>query len=177
MWRLLLLAGTLVVSAGVVAALLGWRQWQANPVYQFRDARARWETRPFRHYRLSANFTTHLAQCHYDIEVRDEQITHTFGLTCLSAQSVPTLTIDGMFQNFERFTTQRLCAATGCYCDGTYVLRATYDPDWGFPRRITTRFVRNWLDDLLHGQYQKQTCRRADSEVERLEIVSVQPVP
>jgi hypothetical protein len=169
-------SGVLVLTAGL-GVYWGWRQWQTTPVYQFREARDRWERRPFRHYRLSANYTTNWAQCHYDIEVRDEKIRHTFGLTCLSAESAQTLTVEGIFENFERYASQRICAATGCYCDGTYVLRATYHPEYGYPQRITTRFMRNWLDDLMHGQYGKQSCRRADVLEERLEVVSVEPLP
>ena len=176
--RLFLLAvGSLTLLLGALGVYWGWRQWQTTPVYQFRDARERWERRPFRHYRLSANYTTNWAQCHYDIEVRDEKIRHVFGVTCLSAESAQTLTVESIFEKFEVYTTQRVCAATGCYCDGTYVLRATYHPEYGYPQRITTRFVRNWLDDLLHGQFRKQTCLRADVLVERLEVVSVEPLP
>lgn len=174
---LLLGLGTLGVVAGALAVYWGWGQWQSTPVYQFRAARDRWEHRPFRHYRLSANYSTNWAQCHYDIEVRDGKIRHVFGVTCLSAESTHTLTVEGIFDNFERYTTERVCAANGCYCDGTYVLRATYDQEYGYPHRITTRFVRNWLDDLAHGQFRKQTCTRADVVVERLDIVSVEPLP
>ena len=161
------------MAAGAVV----WRQWQASPVYQFREARRLWDARSFRHYRLSANFSTNWAQCHYDIEVRDDSIERVVGVTCLSAESAHTLTVDGIFRHFERYANERICAANGCYCDGTYVLRATYDPTWGYPQRITTRFARNWLDDLLAGQYRKQSCVRADPTVERIEIVSIEPLP
>ena len=173
---LALALGSLAVLACGLGGWWAWQQWQSTPVYQFREARQRWEARPFRHYRMSANYGTNWAQCHYDIEVRDEQIRHVYGVTCLSAESAQTLTVDSVFEVFERYASQRVCAATGCYCDGTYVLRATYHPDYGYPQRITTRFVRNWLDDLLHGQYRKQSCLRVDVTVERIEIVSVEPL-
>ncbi len=176
-WRILGGVGLLLIAGAAAAGVWGWRQWQSTPVYQFRAARDLWAARTFRHYRLSANYSTNWAQCHYDIEVRDDNIERVHGITCLSAEGAHTLTVDGIFRNFERYTTQRVCAANGCYCDGTYVLRATYDPVLGHPWRITTRFVRNWLDDLLAGQYRQMSCVRADPTVERIEIVSVQPLP
>ena len=177
-WRLAAVVAGIVIAGGAVAAgAVVWRQWQASPVYQFREARRLWDARSFRHYRLSANFSTNWAQCHYAIEVRDDTIQRVVGVTCLSAESAHTLTVDGIFRQFERYANERICAANGCYCDGTYVLRATYDPTWGYPQRITTRFARNWLDDLLAGQYRKQSCVRADPTVERIEIVSIEPLP
>ncbi len=176
--RLILLLALLLLltlAAGIVT-VAAWRQWQSTPVYQFRAARQLWSVRPFRHYRLSANMSTNWAQCHYDLVVRDDTIERVISITCLSAESTQTFTVDGIFQRFERYNTQRLCAANGCYCDGTYVLHATYDAELGYPHRITTRFVRNWLDDLVHGQLRKQSCVRADPVVVRLDIVSLEPL-
>ena len=42
-----------------------------------------------------------------------------------------------------------MCSPNGCYCEGTYVVHAMYDPLRGYPLSITTEFDRNWLDDLL----------------------------
>ena len=167
-------AALLVCAA---AGAWGYRQYQATPAYQFRTARLKWDTRPFRHYRMAANYRTNWAQCYYDIEVRDAKIRHVYSVTCLSATSTQTLTIETIFENFGKYVEKRICAATGCYCDGTYALRATYHADYGYPEWITTRFVRNWLDDLLHGQLNKQSCRRADVTFERIEVVKLEPVP
>lgn len=176
-FRLFILAAGVIVVLGVgLVALAGWRAWQATPAYQFREARRLWEAQQFRHYRLAAHYATNWAQCYYDIEVLHERIVHVFGVTCLSSATSPTLTISGIFKNFERHTTDRLCSSNGCYCEGTYFVRATYDPTWGYPQSITTRFARNWLDDLIHGQYRTQTCRRTDPVVERIEVVSVIPL-
>lgn len=173
----LIVVGALAVLVCAAGAAWGWNRFQDSPAAQYRAARERWETRRLRHYRLSANYTHQRAQCHYDIEVRDEAVQHVYGLTCLSAASVPSLTVTGIFKTFEPYATRRICAATGCYCDGTYEVRASYDPAYGYPLRIGTRFRRNWLDDLLHGQLGKMTCLRADVTIERLEVVSLEPLP
>lgn len=168
------------VLALTVCAAGGWwgrRQYQATPAYQFRDARQRWDLRSPRHYRLAANFRTNRAQCLYDIAVRDGQISHVYSLTCLSAESLQTLTVDGIFDFFSRYVDKRVCAATGCYCDGTYVVRGAYHPEYGYPTQISTRFMRNWLDDLVNGQYGKQSCRRADVSFERIEVVKLELLP
>jgi hypothetical protein len=172
-----LLAAVLAMLVCGVGAYAGWRGLQNSPAYQYRAARDRWETHRLKHYRIAANYSTNWAQCHYDIEVRDEEVRHVYGVTCLSAESAQTLTVSGIFRTFERYATGRVCAATGCYCDGTYALRATYDPEYGYPQRMTTRFVRNWLDDLAHGQFRKMSCLRADLTVERIEVVSLEPLP
>ena len=49
----LALLGGGVVLLGLLALLVGWRLLQASPAYQFMQARRRWETRPFNHYRLA----------------------------------------------------------------------------------------------------------------------------
>ena len=172
-----LLAG---IGVTVVIGLMGvalWRAWQSTPAYQFREARRRWEARPFQHYRLAANYEVNWAQCHYDIEVRHERIVHVFGLTCLSGAQSQTLTVGGLFENFERYLTQRVCSPNGCYCEGIYVVKATYDPTWGYPQRITTEFRRNWLDDLLRGKQGVQECLRTTPVVEKIDGVKLTPLP
>ena len=176
-WRVFLLAG---ISAAVVIGLIGvvvWRAWQTTPIYQFREARRLWEARPFRHYRLAANYAVNWGQCYYDVEVRNQRIVYVFSLTCLSGAASQSLTVDGIFENFERFVTDRVCSPNGCYCEGTYGVRATYDPTWGYPQSITTVFFRNELDDWLHGKYGVQECLRTDPVVEKIEVVAVTPLP
>ena len=164
----------------VVIGLLGqavWQAWQATPTYQFQQARRLWADRPFSHYRMTANYFINWAQCYYDIEVRDQRIVQTFTLACLSSSTSGTPTVDGIFENFEPFITDRVCSPNGCYCEGAYVIRASYDATWGYPQRITTEFHRNWLDDLLHGKQGVRLCLRTDPVVKKIEIVTLTPLP
>ena len=176
-WRVFLPAS---LGVTVVIGLMGagfWRAWQSTRVYQFTEARRVWEARTFQHYRMAANYAVNWAQCYYDVEVQNDRIIYVFGLSCLSSAESMTLTIDGIFENFERFVTQRVCSSNGCYCEGTYVVRATYDPTWGYPQTITTVFIRDWLDDLVHGKYEVQECLRTTPVVERIDVVKVSPLP
>jgi hypothetical protein len=174
---MLVLAGLVLMGLAALVGSTVWQAWQATPAQQFNRARQLWEARPFQHYRLAAAYENNWAQCYYDIEVRAQRIGHVFGLTCISAAETQTLTVDGIFQVFERYVAGRVCSASGCYCDGSYVVRATYDATWGYPRRITTGFQRNWLDDLLRGKAGVRQCVRTDSLVEKIEVDKITPLP
>jgi len=176
----LALLGGGVVLLGLLALLVGWRLLQASPVYQFMQARRRWEARPFNHYRLAFDhgFTRGgYAQCHHDVEVWNERIVHVFGATCLSGHVTQALTVSGIFDKFERYFAERVCSATGCYCEGAYLVRATYDPVLGYPQTITTGFHRNWVDDFLHNKLGVQDCLRTDPTVEKISVTSLTPLP
>jgi hypothetical protein len=177
--RLLLLIsfGAAVIAVLALIGWAAWRAWQSTPAYQFQEARARWRERSLPHYRLAVDYGTFIAQCHYDIEVRNELIVHTNSVTCLSNADTPMLAVEGIFERFERYVEERLCSSTGCYCDGTYVLKAQYDPGWGYPKRITTEFRRAWLDDVLHLKLGVQECFRSDPEVEKVEVRLLTPLP
>jgi hypothetical protein len=159
---------------------VGWRAWgwwRATPAYQFRAARARWEARNLPHYRMVVDYGTFIAQCHYDIEVSNDRVVQLYGGTCLSNATTPALTVNGIFTRFERYVDERVCSSNGCYCEGTYTVKAKYDPEWGYPIHITTEFRRGWLDDVLNLKLGVQECRRTDPEVEEVRILSVRPLP
>ena len=165
----------LLVLAVVGAAL--WRSVQSAPASQFSLARHRWETNSIIHYRMAANYSGSFSQCYYDIEVLQGQLVHIFTMNCLSSAESRTLTIGGIFKNFEGFATEKVCSPNGCYCEGRYVLIATYDEVLGYPQRITTIFHRSWLDDLLHGKLGVQQCLRIDPVVETFEVVKLTILP
>ncbi len=176
----LALLGGGVVLLGLLALLVGWRLLQASPVYQFMQARRRWEARPFNHYRLAFDYAItsgDQAICHHDVEVRNEQIVQVYSITCLSSHTTQAFTVSAIFDRFERYLTRRVCSDTGCYCDGAYLLRAKYDPALGYPQAITTIFHRNWVDDFLHNKVGVQDCLRVDSTVERISVTSLTPLP
>jgi hypothetical protein len=165
----------LVVIAFITAQFLG--AFQASPTSQFSLARRRWETNSISHYRMAANYSGNFSQCYYDLEVRQNHVIHIFTMSCLSSAESRTLTIDGIFKNFAELATGRVCSPNGCYCEGTYVVSATYDQTLGYPQSITTYFRRSWLDDLLHGKIGVQQCLRTDPVVEKFEVVSLTILP
>jgi hypothetical protein len=171
-----------VSLAGVCGLMgwLGWRLWQSTPAYQFAEARRRWEARPFQHYRLmldSGFARGGYAQCLHDIEVLDEKIVRVYATTCLSSHTTQALSVTGIFEKFEPYLTQEFCSATGCYCEGVYVVQATYDPVWGYPQTMTTEFRRNLMDDLTHNKLGVQECHRTDPTVEVITVMTLTPLP
>ena len=126
---------------------------------------------------MNASYYGHRSQCYYDIEVLQGNVIRTFTSGCLGGGDSKNFTVDGIFKNFERFATQKVCSPNGCYCEGNYVLRATYEETLGYPQRITTRFHRDTLNDLLHAKLGVQQCLRTDPIVERFDRVKITILP
>ena len=173
----------LIALGLVILIVIGWIGTQvldalkSAPSSQFSLARHRWKTNAIGHYRMAANYTGNFAQCYYDFEVQQDRVIHVFTMSCLSSAESKTLTIDGIFKNFERLATERVCSPNGCYCEGIFTVSATYDSTLGYPQSITTYFQRSWLDDLLHGKIGVQQCLRTDPLVETFEVVKLTILP
>ena len=167
----LILGFILVIAAQSIFAV------QASPASQFALARHRWETNAILHYRMNASYYGQRSQCYYDIEVLQGRVVRTFTSGCLGNGDSKNFTIDGIFENFERYATQRVCSPNGCYCEGSYMVRATYEDALGYPQRITTVFHRYWLEDLLHGKLGVRQCLRTDPVVERFDRIKITILP
>lgn len=115
----------LVIGAGTGA---GERE-QRNRQIERLNARALWEQRPFRDYRLVVED----GDCTYDVVVRQGQITGSYRDSCnLRARTIETLFLvaegDG--------TITPVCGASGCACETHIHVRAEYDPALGYPRSL-----------------------------------------
>ena len=168
-----------ITCLGVAAALtgwFGWRAWRETPEYQFLSARELWQDNAITHYRMEANFSNGYAQCHYDIEVKTRTVVRVHGLTCLGSATTNTLTIESIFEVFGAYVDERVCGPNGCMCEGAYVVKATYDPDWGYPRSISTVFQRNLFENLLSDE-STVNCRQARAQIRRIEILGFTPLP
>jgi hypothetical protein len=168
------------VTILIVIALIGAQSLSTlrmAPASQFSLARHRWKTNAISHYRMAGNYTGHFSQCYYDIEVQQDRIVDIFSISCLSSAESKMLTVDGIFKNFERYATGQVCSPNGCYCEGVYVVSATYEQTLGYPQSITTYFHRRWLDDLFHGKIGVQQCLRIDPVVEKFEVVKLTILP
>jgi hypothetical protein len=178
-----LLSPVLVTLAAIILIVIAFiavqslSTLQSDPTSQFSLARRRWETNLISHYRMAGNYTGNFSQCYYDIEVQQDRIVDIFTMSCLSSAESKTLTVDGIFKNFERLATGRVCSPNGCYCEGVFVVSATYEQTLGYPQSITTYFHRRWLDDLLHSKFGVQQCLRIDPVVEKFEVVKLTILP
>lgn len=173
----LLVIGVMILLVLGVVGVAFWGSLRSAPGPQFTLARHRWETNAIAHYRMAANYSGNFSQCYYDIEVKQDRIAHIYTMNCLSSAESKTLTIGGIFKNFERFATEKVCSPNGCFCEGSFVVRATYDQTLGYPQSITTIFHRYWLDDLLSGRIGVQQCLRTDPLVEQFDVVKVTILP
>jgi hypothetical protein len=165
----------LVVMLWIAAQFFG--AVRASPTSQFLLARRRWETNAIAHYRMNASYYGYRSQCYYDIEVLQGRVVRTFTSGCLGSGDSKNFIVDGIFDNFERYVTGRICSPNGCYCEGNYVVRATYDGTLGYPQRITTIFRRDMLNDLLHGKLGVQQCLRTDPPIERFDRIKITILP
>jgi hypothetical protein len=180
LWLALLFLGASLTAVCGLLSFVGLRLWQSTPAYQFAEARRRWEARHFQHYHMmfDSGFSRGgYAACLHDVEVLDEKVVKTYATTCLSSHTTQSLSVTGIFETFERYLTNHICSATGCYCEGIYVLKATYDPELGYPQTITTEFRRNLLDDLTHDKLGVQDCFRSDPTVELIKVISLTALP
>lgn len=173
--------GTIAVLLVFLLSWIGTELLSATrttPERQFQEARQLWEFSSPAHYRMAAGYWSDSAQCYYDIEVLQDRIVHTFTFTCLGNSASKTLTVDGIFVTFERFATGTICSPNGCYCEGNYVVQATYDTALGYPRKITTAFARNALTDLWHGKWRVRECLiRTNLTIDKFEIMRVDRLP
>lgn len=92
-------------------------------------ARALWEGRPFRDYRLVVED----GDCTYDVVVRHGKIAGRYRDSCnLRARTIETLFIvaegDGVVTP--------VCGFHGCVCETHIRVSATYDPVLGYPRSL-----------------------------------------
>ena len=173
---LAILISLVVVVVVLIAAQLVLAV-QASPSSQFALARYRWERNAVSHYRMNASYYGYRSQCYYDVEILQGRVVRTFTSGCLGNGDSKNFTVDGIFENFERMATERVCSPNGCYCEGNYVVRAMYEETLGYPQRITTVFRRNWLEDLLHGKLGVQQCLRTDPVVERFDRIKITVLP
>jgi hypothetical protein len=174
----------LIAPGVIMLVLLGWMGVQllstlrSAPASQFTLARHRWEANSILHYRMAANYSSKYSLCYYDIEVQGDRVVDIITMTCLGNSEPKTLTIDGIFRNFERYAAQKFCIPNGCSCEGRFPLNATYDQTLGYPKSITTIFHRSWLDDLLHGKFEVQECLlRMEPVVDKFEVMQITILP
>lgn len=176
-WPLAIAAIVVVIAVPTLIGWIGWSSWQASPEYQFQEARELFLNQRVTHYRLEANYSTSFAACHYDIEVKTRIVVRVHGMTCLSSATTNTLTVESIFEVFSQYVDGRVCGPNGCSCEGAYVVKATYDPEFGYPRTISTIFQRNLVEAVLNADTNPINCRKARARIDRIEILKFIPLP
>lgn len=118
----------LLIACVAIGAWIGaGEQERLNRQRERFNARALWEQRPFRDYRLVVED----GDCTYDVVVRRGQITGSYRDSCnLRARTIETLFLvadgDG--------TITPVCGVRGCACETHLRVYARYDPTFGYPR-------------------------------------------
>lgn len=131
-WALLGLAAMLLGCVLLAPAAVG-----SASETDLAAARARWQARPFSGYRLVVQEETGASSCRQTVEVRDEKIERVLENRCVR---LPSWTVTNLFTWAEQSSDARSrCypSAITCVCYKTYSLRASYDPQLGYPRSIT----------------------------------------
>lgn len=99
------------------------------------EARSRWDTRSFSHYRLVLQAPS---WCRMDAEIKDEQIVKVYENSCPGGVKTVTDLFDFALQ-LDRQPNLIYCAAGGCECVEQRIALIEYDPQFGFPRAIRVR--------------------------------------
>lgn len=138
---------TLAAIAGCVlllGGLLAYRLLGSAPsgLPALSAARERWAARPFARYHMLVHDI-----CDQELTVEGLRIVKASQTFCASRGR----TVDDLFKLIERDqTVTYTCVARGCTCDDVISVRATYDPQLGYPTtievRITARPNPNHLD-------------------------------
>jgi Family of unknown function (DUF6174) len=169
---------TIVVGGVIVLLVCGLLLLRLAPLdtLELSAARSRWATRPFSHYRLDLKYGV-LEYCKQSIEIKDEQIVAVFQNTC--AEPVPT--VNDLFDRIERDITvlSGHCGPNGCACDGTIVVSATYDPQFGYPhsKRVDLDSAARWrFPDYWQRRLAGKLCTSWDMGREDITVVALTPM-
>jgi len=131
--RPVLLSAALALLLATCVAAGAWisRDARASEASQreYLAARARWDTRPFRDYRLVVQD----GSCTYDVLVRNGQINSGYRDSCnLRARTVESLfAIAG-----GSGVPATHCSVYGCLCETVTRVVAEYDTTLGYPRKL-----------------------------------------
>jgi Family of unknown function (DUF6174) len=173
--RLLLVAGVVVAATACVLTLAGAVWLRSAPARQLAAAQQRWAARPFSAYRLVVDVHA-FGSCHYDVEVRDEQVVKIFQRSCL--QPAPTVT--DLFRVVGASLQEQECGPNGCGCDGPIGVDAAYDAQLGYPTNLAARikpeyrwrYLDYWKRQFLGGG-----CTLIGWVGERRQVLSLTPIP
>ncbi|MBD2346049.1 DUF6174 domain-containing protein [Anabaena subtropica] len=124
---------------------------------QLEVAQENWLKQGISHYRLTLHYSSP-DRCQKQVEIKDEKVIAVTENTCTTLSP---LTITELFQEIEPIAKGKKCGPNGCACDGTIGLDASYDPQFGYPRRVAIKLQpeRRWLHfNSLSDIYPGKNC-------------------
>jgi hypothetical protein len=145
-WALLGVAGALLACAALAA--VGGAQES-----ELIAAKARWQARSFADYRLVVQEETETTSCRQASEIRAEKIERVLLNRCVR---LPSWTVSNLFlwaEQASAMPSRCYPSVVTCVCYKVYSLDASYDPQLGYPQRVTQAWhLRlNWAY-MLHWQ-------------------------
>ncbi len=172
------------LAAGLGCFSLGYLTWQSTSYGQLLAARSRWAARPFAHYRFTieqelVGAFSSLVTCREVIEVRDEQVLHVASQTA-SACQLSLQTVSQVFDYIGQTMWERNCGPNGCSCDGPIDAIATYDPQSGYPQRISIGLRHDQRP--LYAEFWRRRwfgghCTMIGYYGSRIKVLSLEPMP
>lgn len=162
-------AATLVCGS---LAILGWLIWPSSAWARSQEraeAEQRWARRPFGHYRLEISDK----RCPQRIEIRNERVVRVDPNRC----DAPPRSITDLFDLIRRDETVSYpCILAGCICDDIIRVRASYDPQLGYPTRIIVRIRAepNWRHpDFWRALWRHKRIPSCDALAEGSKLIQV----
>ncbi|MBD2252157.1 DUF6174 domain-containing protein [Nostoc parmelioides] len=124
---------------------------------QLAVAQKNWLKQGILHYKITINYLSP-NKCQQEVEIKNETVVAIKKNTCTT---IPPLTITEMFKEIELLATGKECGPNGCACDGTIGVDATYDDQFGYPRRVAIKLQpeKRWLHfNSLSDIYPGRNC-------------------
>lgn len=170
---IILLAGLVLCAAlGLAFALAPSRAGELQ------RARARWDARPFMHYRLVTEHSGGLGACRQDVEVQRERVVAVLANDCAREP----LTVSNLFLDIERYelTIGGRCGPNGCSCDGPIAVEAQFDEQLGYPARyqVRTRPDLRWqYADYWRSLLYSGGCTLVGFGGPSIQVIALTPLP
>ena len=171
LWLFLIASALLLLGGG---ALVSWRL--SLSTLDLDLARSRWAARPFSHYRMELSYGQ-AGYCKQNIEIAADQVIAVLQNTCAE----PPPTVDELFDRIERdlVNLNGHCGPNGCACDGTIVVSASYDSQFGYPLNKYVdlnpasrwRFPEYWQRQLSGGY-----CSFRELTRDNVTVISLTPM-
>ncbi|MBX3063606.1 MAG: hypothetical protein KF726_11555 [Anaerolineae bacterium] len=128
----------------------------ADKYFELKQARAKWDSRPFSHYRMEMMPNEHsivaLGDCIYDFEVKNDKIAAVEKQSCTSGRFFPALqTVTELMDKLASdLQSTRWINGSGCQ----FLLpEVVYDEQWGYPTKVFYRMVDFQPDVVGWGAY------------------------
>lgn len=169
-----------LVGVGILSQNSSFANGQPASAHDFRQAQQQWNAERPSHYRVTmTTYGSSIAPpgCQQTVEVQNEQVVRVLDSTCpADALRIP-MTVSQVFEQFQDQATQVTCGPNGCACDGVVQVRATYDPQLGYPQQIESKLTTDWLNsEYWRTRWTGQPCTMIGFIEHQVAIESLEPI-